>query len=190
MPLVRMHGGSIGSAAQRSVAGPPWRDASEAAARARRGRRATCLHGGRGPCQRADRRRPARHGRGLDPTSWVSKNPTSWEVGTASSALAVLGGAPSTLAGGRAGQGAKLIAALLRQRHCAGGSQSTAQRWSRLGLLLCALPRRGPLGHGDVELCAGAHPSATQRQRCSTRLTLQGSRRAFKYVPPAALRDD
>jgi hypothetical protein len=67
----------------------------------------------------AARRRPARHGRGLDPTSWVSKNPTSWEVGTGSSPLAALGGAPSTLlAGGQPGREINSCAAKAkRQKH-------------------------------------------------------------------------
>jgi hypothetical protein len=97
-----MHVRSIGSAAQHREG--PLGKCSSAGFVEGAGRRATCLRDERGRCQRADGRRPARHGRerGLDPTSWVSKIPTSWEVGTASSALAVLGGAPSTLAGGQA----------------------------------------------------------------------------------------
>jgi hypothetical protein len=137
-----------------------------------------------GHLPRQQRRRPARARARTESDSWVSKNPTIWEVGTALGALAALGGAPSTLAvaAGRAGQGAKLIAALLRLNARA-VPRSTAVEPPRAASLLAAETGTAgtwDMGHGTLLAVLRSRPlqrgrpSATQRQRCWTRLTPAG----------------
>jgi hypothetical protein len=142
-----------------------------------------------GHLPRQQRRRPARARARTESDSWVSKNPTIWEVGTTLGALAALGGAPSTLAvaagragQGRAGQGVKLIAALLRLNARA-VPRSTAVEPPRAASLLAAETGTAgtwDMGHGTLLAVLRSRPlqrgrpSATQRQRCWTRLTPAG----------------